>query len=595
MNVYSAALMAIVASVSLCLGSTSAQSQPHAAIVTGEVHNAPSREIEFLHEPLLAPGPSQHYIALDEQNRFALLLNVPKGILVTGHYKDEHHIPFFVEPGDSLHAVVTFAEVTETDSAAAEEPDSLHHAADEAPPAYSLTFNGRGAENNRFLAEFWPQHHSFEPDYALESEEFARQVKQQRQDEFALLAEGRERYALSPGFIDCMTLFLNYKWADQTVSYPLFSFRNGVLSRMANADPSNRRAVPPNYYDFLQEIPLINEKAIGVGEYRRFLVNTLESEAKSDGLPRLSDRYKLSGLGLSLAVRARLDSMYDANNPLRLSQMIDLLGLGLSEGAQAQLDSMYENPKEVSASEKAAWLGLELSPAAQAQLDAYEEHSVFLTDTTKTDTTGGRLTFHMPMAKINEWFAYLNNRPLSTKVDVSSLELSPAAQAQLDSMFQNRKPLKLSQRVDLAALGLSPATQSQLDSIFAGPSFPIFLGAAERYDLAKQKLQGRVLYWFLAGELRTGIKFGQEAYVDARWQSFEENNPFPEYTEALQAEMNKTLVLQPGQPAPDFTLNDPDGQSVSLSQFKGKVVLMDFWASWCGPCIGDLETLRKIK
>ena len=120
-------------------------------------------------------------------------------------------------------------------------------------------------------------------------------------------------------------------------------------------------------------------------------------------------------------------------------------------------------------------------------------------------------------------------------------------------MFQNRKPLKLSQRVDLAVLGLSPATQAQLDSIFAGPSFSTFLGFSKRYDLAKQKLQGRVLYWFLAGELRTGIKFGSEAYVDARWQSFEENNPFPEYTEALQAEMNKTLVLQPGQPAPDFS------------------------------------------
>ena len=262
---------------------------------------------------------------------------------------------------------------------------------------------------------------------------------------------------------------------------------------------------------------------------------------------------------------------------------------------------MYEDPKETSASEKAAWLGLELSPAALAQLDSYEDYSVFLGDTTKTDTTGGRLTFHMPMAKISEWYKYLNNRPLSTKVDLSGLELSAAAQAQLDSMYsmysmyQNSPPLKLSQRIDLAALGLSQSTQAQLDSIFAGPSFPVLGGATERYDLAKQKLQGRVLYWFLAGELRTGIKFGCEAYVDARWQSFEESNPFPEYTEALQAEMNKTLVLQPGQPAPDFTLHDPDGQAVSLSQFKGKVVLIDFWASWCGPCIGDLETLRKIK
>ncbi len=175
-----------------------------------------------------------------------------------------------------------------------------------------------------------------------------------------------------------------------------------------------------------------------MGEYRRFLVNTLALEAKSDGLYRLSDSYKLSGLGLSESVRTRLDSMHDANIDPRLSQMIDLSGLGLSESAQAQLDSMYEEPKEPRASEKAAWLGLELSPAAQAQLDAYEDHSTFITDTTKTDTTDGRLTFHMPMAKFNEWFAYLRNRPLSTKVDLSSLELSSAAQAQLDSMYQNR-------------------------------------------------------------------------------------------------------------------------------------------------------------
>ena len=50
-----------------------------------------------------------------------------------------------------------------------------------------------------------------------------------------------------------------------------------------------------------------------------------------------------------------------------------------------------------------------------------------------------------------------------------------------------------------------------------------------------------------------------------------------------------------GQKAPDFTLPDIDGRSVSLSRYEGKVVILDFWASWCAPCIRELPVYQDLQ
>lgn len=57
----------------------------------------------------------------------------------------------------------------------------------------------------------------------------------------------------------------------------------------------------------------------------------------------------------------------------------------------------------------------------------------------------------------------------------------------------------------------------------------------------------------------------------------------------------KEQVALIGKPLPDLRGTDFDGKPLNLADFKGKVLLMDFWATWCGPCVQGLPSMQEIK